>query len=140
MKKILMLIVATVLAYNSHAQFKINYGELKTPPPKGDIEIGVWYRMTKGNVYAFKKNAVGVMKALNMVKKILQENDLEYEKYTLDESLISSMVKDMNDYENLHFTISIGNSNIERTWRKGNEALKILLSEDNYAIMVAKLD
>jgi hypothetical protein len=79
------------------------------------------------------------MKAMTMINKILQENDLDYENYASDESLISSMVKDMNDYENLHFTISIGSSNIERIWRKGSEGLEILLSEDNYAILVIKL-
>jgi|LakMenEpi03Aug12_release.lakeMendotaPanAssembly.Ray.scaffolds.fasta_scaffold632231_1 hypothetical protein len=139
MKKIVVFFVAIVIVNTSQAQFKINYGELRTPPAKGEFENGVWYKLSQGKVYTFKKNAVGVMKAMTMINKILQENDLDYENYASDESLISSMVKDMNDYENLHFTISIGSSNIERIWRKGSEGLEILLSEDNYAILVIKL-
>ena len=139
MRKLILFITAIVIANTPQAQITFNYGELKTPPAKGEYENGVWYKLNEGKIYPFKKNAVGVMKAMNMIKKILQENDLEYENYLVDESLISSMVKDMNDYENLHYTISMGNSNIERTWRKGNEALKILLSEDTYVILVVKL-
>jgi hypothetical protein len=138
MKKITLLLLATMLVIASIAQFKINYGQVKTPSDKSNAENGIWYRINEAYVYTFKKSPVGIMKAMNMINAILKENGMEYDEYAADETLISSLVKDMTDYEAINLTISIGQSNIERTWVKGNAFLKIILTEELYAILTAE--
>ncbi len=129
-----------MLTLASFAQFKINYGSVKKAPAKGVLEYGYWYKYEDldAYIYTFKKNPVGVMKALKMVNEILENNGLDYDKYLTDESLISSSVENMKDYENLDFTIQLGKSNIQRTWKMGSEALSILLNDEIYSIMVIK--
>lgn len=139
MKRVTLVLIAIILTLTSIAQIKINYGQVKTPPDKGDLEYGIWYRF-KGDsyVYTFKKSPVGVFKAMTMINNILKENGMKYEEYFKDESLISSLVKDMTDYENLDLTITVGKSNIERIWVKGDDFLKIMLTEEAYAILAGK--
>jgi hypothetical protein len=143
MNNIILFSIALLFSTSAAAQFTINYGTLKAMPELDkDIVSEVWYTLKKGataKVMTFKSNPVGIAKAIRKAKEILDKNDLSFEAYTKDESVISSIVKDLDDYENLHLTISIGSSEIERYWTKGEEVLLLKLTEDHYFITVLEM-
>ena len=113
MKKILFVFIFLILSITTFAQFRINYSGIKALPTNSLPEYGTWYKIKKQgivvmNAYYFKQNPVGVMTAMGMIKSILKENNIEYDIYLDDKSLISSLVKDMEDYETLNLTINSG--------------------------------
>lgn len=127
MKAILitLLLIATNLqaqsAYNANTKFS-----------KSDT-LGAWYITPDGGEVIFQEvTTVGVFKAYTELNKVLNYYQLDFNKPILDQTYLSKLVKDYEDFPSISFTAKMKETIISKAWTT-NEHIIIYLVDDNAA-------
>ena len=115
MKKLIMIIALAFFSTLGNAQIKGI--DLSKPAP---FKMENWGMLsTTDNVNRFicyQLTPVGLKKCIEKVRELLIANDKSFDDTFSDKTIISSTVKDLYDYEQLHTTLSIGYSEIAMGW------------------------
>lgn len=142
MKKIIF-----ILCFIPLIGFSQDFGNFKVEDFKKELEKGTvnnqWYEFKSGGGFYkyFNKTPIGIKNAISEIKTILLSNKLRIENPSMDSSYLSSLVKDIYDYEMLNITISNENSEITKTWDiERKQFLMLNLKSDKYSIVILKLD
>jgi len=139
MKKIILLLLLVSGFVNAQ---KIGKTEIKVEGLLSNIENGdyydKWLETSKSYMMEFKVNTIGVKNAIEMVRQILLENDVPFEKTESNKSFLASYVKNIDDYESLDTSISAGGSEVKMTWFFEGKLLYLSLKEGMYVLIVNK--
>lgn len=142
MKKIilvLLLFVPIISFCQDFGNYKVeNY---KIAPDKGSLN-NQWYIFKSGGFYKdFNKTPIGIKNAISDIKSILLVNKIKIEEPTLNTTYLSSIVKDLYDYEMLNISISNESSEVYQSWDIDRKQFLILtLKKDSYNIMILILN
>jgi hypothetical protein len=121
---------------------KIGKTEIKVEGELGKIEredsYGKWLDTPVFYTMGFKVNTIGVKNAVEIVKEILSENNIAFAKPRLNKSFLASYVKNIDDYENLNTSISVGGSEVYMMWLFDGKTICLSLKEGMYLVMVEK--
>lgn len=93
-------------------------------------------------VHLFNTNTIGAKKAIDLVKLICKNNNLDFENPDKDETYLASYVESIVDFENLNLSVKAGGSIVEKQWYKfslsGNVCLmRLTLDENRYSVSIA---
>ena len=113
--------VENAIIYNNNTKFNFNQ----------------WYKDKEGDfcLKYYSQTPIGIKTALSDVKSILFANKTNFENAIVDSSYLSSLVKDLNDYEMLNISISSESSEVYKNWRiSENKYLTLTLKKDSYVI------
>lgn len=115
MKK-LYTAVALFLATISFAQSTAYHSDKKLSKT---TVAGKWFNSgaKKDMLIVSPISPVGYAKAYREVKKALDFYGLQFDEPDLDESVISSLCKSVEDFEMMNLTISTENSEIKKIWK-----------------------
>lgn len=139
MKKISVLILLFLFCSSYAQEFgatKINVEKKSSDYNEGDHEI--WIDFSNSYIMTFKQNPVGIKKAFTILKRILSENDLNFETPSVDDVYLSSLVSSIYDYEILDLTIRQGSSEVKKIWELNGKLIAISLIEKSYFITIKK--
>lgn len=113
------------------------YGKTKIqstiPKDKQILKYNQWYS-NNDYTYSFKpfsQSAIGIKSALSEVRKILSDNNVNFDPPLVDESFLSSLVTGVDDYEMLNISIKNESSEVDKSWQ---------ISEFDYVILSLKID
>jgi len=101
------------------------------------FESDVWYSSEDKNFCfkLFNKTPIGIKKLIEETEYILLKNSIDFNSTFIDKTFLSSVVKDIKDYEMLNISISQDSSIVEKQWRiSPSTYLTIYISKDNYKI------
>lgn len=139
--KYLFMMLLTLIAFSSSAQLNVKLGNVYEGK---DIVYERWFTMEvaenkKTYLWCVKKNPVGCMKILRYIKTILEDNNMAFSDTFTDETLISSLVKNMEDYEMLDLTFKTGSSSISKGWTNEDMTsyVSIHMNDKHYVIIYA---
>ena len=140
MKKILILfslIAVSLIGISQLNVFKLS--EVKRYPLNVSPSYKQWYEVDSNSfAMLFNQNTVGVIAAFDKIKEILEANDLDFKKPSIEKSFLASYVEGLNDYENLNLSCKTGGSIIKKIWKKGTQQITILLDEEYYTLLYSK--
>lgn len=147
MKVLLTLVFIAIFYFDSISQIKHTFegATLASAKSTPTIHKNRWYKFvnTDGIVYMhyFNENPIGIKKALDLVKEICNNNNLDFDNPDKDDSYLASYIETITDFEKMDLSISSGGSIIEKSWFKLNKSgkysmLKIELEENNYIVVV----
>jgi hypothetical protein len=109
-----ILIALFLIASNIHAQSSYNANiKLETTPT-----LGKWYATKDGaEIIAREVSTVEVFQIYTELKRVLDFYELDFKKPGVDNSYLSSLVKDDMDFKNISFTAKIKESIIDKAWK-----------------------
>jgi hypothetical protein len=139
MKKIILLLFVCSLGYaQEFGNYKVD--NTKEMPDKGVLN-NQWYKFKNDNnfyIKYFNMTPVGIKTAIEEVKYILSENNLDF-KDAKDNSFYSAIVKDIYDYEMLNISIASESSEVSKSWYLNRvNTLLLSLKKGEYQIMIYK--
>lgn len=141
MKKILLLFVfISSFAFSQKETigfYEFTYEEL----PENNLlkKNEVWYQLMKdAYVMNFSKSPIGIKRAIEKMKIVLEKNQFDFKNPTIDKSYISDVVESIYDYEMLNITIHNESSEIKNIWANKEYLFIITLDKDKYTISIMK--
>lgn len=141
MKKILLLFLfVSSLAFSQNETiglYEFSYEKL----PENNLlkKNEVWYQLMKDTyVMSFSKSPIGIKRAIEKMKIVLEKNQFEFKSPTIDKSYISDIVESIYDYEILNITIQNESSEIKNIWANKEYLFIITLDKDKYTISIMK--
>ena len=141
MKKLLFLLL--FVSYFSFSQenkignYKFDYKKL--PENKELKENEVWFELMKdAYVMNFSKSPIGIKRAIEKLKIVLENNNFDFKSPSIDKSYISDLVESIYDYEMLNISIQNESSEIKNIWANKEYLFVLTLSKDKYTIAIMK--
>lgn len=101
-----------------------------------------WYKNEDGSFYLkiYSKTPIGIKNAITDTNAILNRNKVSFDSTLADSTYLSSLVKDINDYEMLNISISSESSEVYKNWRISDyQYLTLSLKKDSYEINLLSL-
>lgn len=142
MKKVLfsLLFLFPILMFSQEFEkYKIESSQTY----KNDTKFinNIWYSNDEKFYFKnYNQTPVGIKNLVSEVKYILNLNKVNFDSPFIENSFLSSVVKDIDDYEMLNITIKNESSVIHKEWRLPNSAyLVINLDQSTYKIILFKL-
>lgn len=140
MKKIILLLLF-VSSFSYSQDFGIYKVENYKIFPKENAKNNQWYSFEEGKTFYIKYyniTPIGIKNAVSDINEILRVNSLKFDS-AFDSSFLSSIVKDIYDYEMLNITIGNESSEVKKSWYiNRTETLTLLLKKDDYEISIYK--
>lgn len=137
MKKIILLLLFISLnVYSQETQeigtYKLNFKEFK-----GNASFGTWYKMSAESfAVKFSLTTIGAKNCIETTEALLSGNNIEFSKPQKDKSYLSSIVKDLHDYETLSLTLNTENSVVDYIWFSEKYFVILKMDKDSYTIAV----
>lgn len=140
MKKIILLFVFLISGFVYSQNFGVTSIKVEKTESNVDVDkdLEVWVDLGNAYIMSFPKNAIGIKKLISLTKSILRENNLNFEKPSVDDSYISSVVDGIYDYEMLHISIKNGSSEIKKIWLLEKQLFGITLNDKSYFVLIKK--
>ncbi len=152
MKKIYILIISIFFISNKLSSqiiydFKNSIDASRTA--NKSIQFNYWIKSSEiideipyfSYIHFFNKNTIGTKKAIDLVKLICKNNDLDFDNPNVDDSYLASYVESILDFEKLYLSIETGGSIIEKVWYKFTKSkkaciMRLSLSEESYSVSI----
>lgn len=101
-----------------------------------------WYKDEEGKfcIKKYNKTPIGIKNAMSDVKTILYSNKVDFNSPFIDDTYLSSIVKNIEDYEILNIEIKSENSEVNKQWRISDYNYLVLrLKKEGYEINLFRL-
>lgn len=135
MKKLLFLLLLSSLSLFSQETKEFGNFKIKYEKFKGKSNFGTWYEMSEGT-FVIKHNSttVGVKSCIETTEEILKALNIDFLKPYQNKTFLSSIVKDIHDYEVLKLTINTEDSIVDYIWVNEKYFVILKMDKDLYTV------
>lgn len=137
MKKLflLLLLVSSLGFSQSFCNYKFeNVKEWPTPKSFKNYQ---WYSLTETSyIYSLNQTPIGIKKGVEHLEVILRKNHLDINNPSINKNFLSSIVKNIFDYELLNITVLDESSSVRMSWFCDKSVISFTLEKESYSISV----
>jgi hypothetical protein len=137
MKKIILLLFLVTTSVFSQETKQIGTYKLNYEKFKGKPSFGTWYEMTE-DTFVIKQNisTIGAKNCIELTEEILKALNVDFAKPLSNKTYLSSIVKNIHDYEILNLTIGTEDSVVEYIWLSEKYVISLHLKKDLYTVAI----
>ena len=140
MKKLFVLVVFSSFLGFSQEFCNYKLENVKEWPTPKTFKNQQWYSLSETSfAYALNQTPIGIKKGIEYLESILKANNLDIKNPNVNKNYLSSVVKNIYDYELLNITINDESSQVRMSWYCEKGVISISLEKNNYSITVINL-